>query len=457
MFDTIATWLSTARYNQLTPQGQWRIWLLLAGRGFGKTRTCAEDLKSYAWRNEGSRIGVFAASFADGRDICFEGESGLVSIIPPSCIEVWNRSIGELKLINGSIMRLFSAEEPDRVRGHQFHRAWADELASYKGKITKKDAAAEGVPGTPKPMLEQIQLATRLKPDPRILISTTPRPLKLLKELIARSTTVLTGGSTLENRDNLAPEFLQTVLDLYEGTRLGRQELFAEILDEVEGALWNRKMIDDTRLDPKKDKLPPFKRIIVAVDPAVTANRRSNETGIIVIGLTFNNRAIVLQDASGKFSPDGWADRVISAYQNWGAHRIVAESNQGGDMVETIMRSREGGRNLPVKLVSATKGKIVRAEPVAALYEKQRVAHWGVFAKLEDEMCEYTGDGGAEESPDHLDALVWGVTELMLGGRNIPFAAAGAIASPSHWVAGDSGSDNSNSIQTEEFVTASGW
>ncbi len=165
----------------------------------------------------------------------------------------------------------------------------------------------------------------------------------------------------------------------------------------------------------------------------------------------FGARAVVLQDASGKFSPDGWADRVISVYQQWGAHRIVAEKNQGGDMVETVMRSREGGRNLPVKLVTATKGKIVRAEPVAALYEQKKIAHWGVFPKLEDEQCEYTGDGGAEESPDHLDALVWGVTELMLSGRAVPYAAAPNVGSRNHWGAAHSGSDYS--IQSEEFIS----
>src|SRR4051812_2089914 len=282
MFESIAGWLETARPNQLTPRdnprtrdGVWRVWLLLAGRGFGKTRTSAEDVKSFAWQVPGARVGVFAASFADGRDVCFEGESGLLNVVPEICIETWNRSIGEMVLINGSRFRLFSAEEPDRIRGHQFHRSWADELASYRGKISKRDAAAEGVPGTPRPMLAQIELATRLKPDPRIIVSTTPRPLKVLRELLARSTTVSTTGTTMENRDNLAPAFLETVLNLYEHTRLGRQELYADILDEIEGALWTRDMIDATRLDPNRDQLPRFKRVIVAVDPAITANKRS--------------------------------------------------------------------------------------------------------------------------------------------------------------------------------------
>lgn len=450
MFESIAGWMTTARYNQLTPKGQWRIWLALAGRGWGKTRTAAEDCRRYAWERDGARIGVFAPTFADGRDICFEGESGLIGIIPPSCIEVWNRSIGELKLINGSLFRLFSADEPDRVRGHQFHRAWADELASYKGKIAKKDAAAEGVPGTPKPMLAQIELATRLKPNPQIIITSTPRPLKLLKELLARPTTIYTKGSTLENSDNLAPEFLQSVLNLYQNTRLGQQELFAEILDDVEGALWTGALIDATRLDPNKDTLPQFKRIVVAVDPAVTANKRSSETGIIVAGLTWNGRAIILQDASGKMSPDSWADRTIRCYHEWKADRIVGEKNNGGDLIETVMRSRADGRNLPIKLVDASKGKIVRAEPAAGLYEQKKVAHWGVFPVLEEQMTTYTGEDG-EESPDHMDALVWALFDLMLSSVVVPHVAAVASPSINQWDTG-AGTMSDFGIQTEEFI-----
>lgn len=447
----MSAWMRTAREKQLTPMGQWRIWLLLAGRGFGKTRTAAEDLKRFAWENDGVRVGLCAPTFADMRDICFEGESGLLGIIPPSCIDgKFNRSIGELKLKNGSMFQGYSADEPDRLRGMQFHRFWADELASYKGKITKKDAANEGVPGTPKPMLTQIELCTRLKPSPRIIITTTPRPLKLLKEIIARKSTVVTSGNTYENRGNLADEFIQSVVDLYEGSRIGRQELYAEILDEIEGALWTRAMVDETRLNPKKDELPAFKRIVIAVDPAVTANKRSNETGIVVIGLTFSGRAIVLQDASGKYTPEGWAKETVRCYENWKADRVVAEKNNGGDLVERNLRAISA--NLPVKLVDATKGKIVRAEPVAGLYEQKKVAHWGVFPVLEDQMCEYTGEE-TEESPDRLDALVWGLTELMLSGKPVPHVAfPGGSVATSVWPSAGAVSDFS--ITTEDFIVA---
>ncbi len=436
-FNSVRVWHETARATQTAPEGSWRVWLLLAGRGFGKTRTAAENVKEYAWSHPGSRIGVFAATFADGRDVCFEGESGLCSIIPPQLVKVWNRSIGELKLVNGSILRLFSADEPDRVRGYQFHRAWSDELASYKGKISKKDAASEGVPGTPKPMLAQIELATRLRypgddEGPRIIITTTPRPLAILKELKARKTTFTTTGSTFDNEANLAPEFFSSVRDLYENTRLGRQELYAEILEDVEGALWTRLIIDDQRLNPLKDTLPAFKRIVVAVDPAVTANKRSSETGIVVEGLTFNNRLIILADYSGKFTPDGWARETAKAYETWKADCIVAEKNQGGELVRSNLKS--SSENLPIKLVDASKGKIIRAEPVSRLYEQKKVSHWGTFPLLEDQMCCYTGDE-SEESPDRMDALVWGATELMLKGKTVPnVGPAAGLGSPSYWV-----------------------
>jgi phage terminase large subunit-like protein len=449
MYESVVAWLETARRNQLTPEYAvvkgakvpWRIWMLCAGRGFGKTRTAAEDMKRYAWMNDGARLGVIAATFGDGRDICFEGESGLLAKIPSSCIEIWNRSIGELKLRNGSMFKLFSADEPDRMRGFQFHRAWADELATYKGKVSQKDAAAEGVPGTPRPMLAQIELATRLKPRPQILITTTPRPLKILKEVKARPTTVFTSGSTWENKDNLAGEFLDSMTNLYEGTRLGRQELYAEILEDVDGALWTGRLIDDMRLDPKKDQLPQFKRIVVAVDPAVTANKRSSETGIMVVGLTYTGRGVVLEDASGKYSPEQWAEKVTAVYSRWKADRVVAEKNNGGDMVQTVLRSRADSKNLPVKLVDATKGKIVRAEPVAGLYEQKKVSHWGVFPQLEEQMTTFTGEDG-EESPDRLDALVWGLTELMLSGVVVPHVAVPASPSIHYW--GNSPGDGEN-------------
>ena len=433
MFESISRWKAIARSKQLVPPGSWRVWLLLSGRGFGKTRLAAEQAKEYAWQFPGSRQLVSAPTFADARDICFEGESGLVSIIPENCVDDWNRSIGEMKLKNGSRFDLLSADEPERVRGRQYHRTWADELASFKGRATgKRDATGSAISGTPDQMLNQIRLATRLPslPGPKIIITTTPKVLTLLKALKVSPRTFLTTGSTYENRDNLADEALKDWIELYEGTRLGRQELHAELLEEIEGALWTRLMLDECRLDPKKSIIPAFRRVIIAVDPAVTANKRSSETGIIVAGLTAAGRAMILQDASGKYTPDQWASKVVSLYENWNASRVVGETNQGGDMVENVLRSK--APNISYRHVSATKGKIIRAEPVAHLYERRLVDHWGPMPVLEDQMTSYTGEEG-ETSPDHLDALVWALTDLCLTSKKKPLVGPGMESGPSNY------------------------
>jgi phage terminase large subunit-like protein len=377
---------------------------------------------------------VAAPTFADARDVCFEGESGLVSVIPENCIDNWNRSIGELILKNKSRFDLLSADEPERVRGRQYHRSWTDELASFRGRATgKRDATGSAIAGTPDQMFTQIRLATRLpsRIGPRIIVTTTPKVLSILKALKANPRTFLTTGSTYENRDNLAGEALQDWIDLYEGTRLGRQELHAEILEEIEGALWTRIMLEEARLDPKKDQLPSFRRVVIAIDPQATANKRSSETGIVAVGLAPNGRACVLQDGSGSYSPDQWAAKALSMYTNWNASRIVGEINNGGDMVEAILRSK--APNVSYKHVSATKGKIVRAEPVSHLYERHLVDHWGAMPLLEDQMCSFTGEEG-EVSPDHLDALVWALTELCLTTRNKPLVGPGApVEQSNHW------------------------
>lgn len=453
MAQSLLEWKAEGRLKQLEPGGLWRVWMLLSGRGFGKTRTAVESVKAYAWKNPGSRTLVAAPTFADARDICFEGESGLVSKIPANCIEDWNRSIGELVLINGSRFDLLSADEPDRVRGRQYHRAWADELASFKGKASgKRDATGGAVAGTPDQMFNQIRLACRLPPDPRILVTTTPRPLKLLKALRLNPRTVVTAGSTYENEANLADAALQDWIELYEGTRLGRQELHAEILEDVEGALWNRMMFDDCRLDPRKEELPRFSRVVIAIDPAVTANKRSSETGIMAVGLTSKGRAVVLQDGSGKYSPDEWATKALSMYDRWSASRIVGESNNGGDMVESTLRAK--APNVSYKHVNASKGKIVRAEPVASLYERKLVDHWGSFPVLEDQCCAYTGEE-SEDSPDRMDALVWGLTDLLLTTRRSPIVGPVNIDSTTSWtgpgisgIVGESGGPG---------ITHSGW
>lgn len=369
--------------------------MLLAGRGFGKTRTAAEDVAWYGLKNAGSRIAVVAETFADGRDVCIEGESGLLSCLPPSSVRMWNRSMGELFLVNDTRYKIYSGDKPDQLRGPQHHRAWTDELAKYR-------YARE--------TWTQLMLGLRLGDDPRVVVTTTPKPLSLLREIMKRTNTHLTRGSTFDNAANLAAPFLAEVREQYEGTRLGRQELYAEVLDDVPGALWTRAALDGTRTTVE----PEMARVVVAVDPAVTSGEAADETGIVVAGLGIDGRGYVLADRSCRLSPDGWARRVVAAANEFEADRIVAETNNGGDLVERVLRTVDA--RVPYKKVTASRGKRVRAEPVAALYEQGRVSHVGGFDALEDQMCQFVPEG-YDGSPDRVDALVWAMTELMLTRR----------------------------------------
>tara|TARA_Y100000004_G_scaffold142914_1_gene162546 strand:- start:2442 stop:3704 length:1263 start_codon:yes stop_codon:yes gene_type:complete len=390
-------WEGQARESQRTPDGDWSIWLILAGRGWGKTRTGAEDLVCYALMHPESVCAVVAPTGGDLRRVCFEGVSGLLSCIPEHLYykgnrTSFNRSTFEIRLANGSLIQGFAAIEPDRLRGSQFHRAWCDELAAWR----YTDA------------FDQLMFGLRLGNDPRCIITTTPRPSPLIIDLVKRSgkDVILTRGSTFENEQNLAPSALQQLKERYEGTQLGRQELYAEVLDSLEGALWNHAMIDEQRIN--KEQLPELSRIVVSLDPAVTANANSDETGILVVGKCHNNRYYVLEDSSGKFSADAWARKAVDLYYLYQADRIVAETNNGGDLVERLIRGID--RQVSYKPVHATRGKMVRAEPISALYEQKKVSHVGVLSKLEDQMTSYTGIRST--SPDRLDALVWGLTEL---------------------------------------------
>jgi predicted phage terminase large subunit-like protein len=379
------------RDNQRTPLGEWYVWLILAGRGWGKTRTGAEDLGAYALEHSGARLAVVAPTYADARDTCIEGESGLLRVLPPAKVQAWNRSLGELVLTNGSRVKLFSADEPDRLRGPQHHRAWCDELAAWKYPET----------------FDQLLFGLRLGHDPRVVVTTTPKPVRLIRELLARADVQVTRGSTFENAENLAPAALAQLKDRYEGTRLGRQELYADVLDDVPGALWQRKAIDDTRLQTA----PDLERVVVAIDPAVTSGEDSDETGIVVAGRGVDGRGYVLADRTCRLSPDGWAKRACAAYDQFHADRIIAEVNNGGDLVERVIRTV--GASYPYRAVRASRGKLTRAEPIAALYEQGRISHVGSFPDMEDQMCTYTPDG-YDGSPDRVDALVWALTELML-------------------------------------------
>jgi len=389
-------WSAFARPAQLPPPGVWSIWLMLAGRGFGKTRAGAEWVKSLI-EGGASRVALVAATAGDARDIMIEGESGILSV----CSGMPNRPVFEpskrrLTWPNGAIATVFTSEEPSRLRGPQHQFAWLDELASFRHLQETWD---------------MLQFGLRLGKNPRQLITTTPRPLKILRQLVARKgqDVVVTGGSTFDNRDNLAPGFLNTIIHRYEGSRLGRQEINAELLADIEGALWTLDMIEECRVT--KADAAPLKRLVVAIDPALGTGENSNATGIIVAGVGTDNHGYVLEDLSGKYSPVEWAQKAIAAYKRHKADRIVAESNQGGQLVEATLRAVD--RSAPVKLVHASRGKITRAEPISALYEQHRVHHAGLFAELEDEMTTY--EPGSQNSPDRMDALVWALTELMVG------------------------------------------
>jgi phage terminase large subunit-like protein len=390
-----AGWIQKARPQQLTPHGDWATWLILAGRGWGKTRTGAEDAAWYALSTPGARIAVIAPTYSDARDTCIEGESGLRGIIPFQCVEAWNRSLGELILNNGSRFKLFGAEEPERLRGPQHHRAWADELGAWRYPET----------------WDQMLFGLRLGESPRAIVTTTPKPTSIIRTLAKNPKTIVTKGSTFDNAANLAPSALAQLRDKYEGTKLGRQELNAEILEEAEGALWNRAMIERARL---KDAPPAFRRVVVAVDPAVTNKAESNLTGIVAAARGVDGRGYVLADASGRYSPDTWARKAVEQFDSLQADRIVAEGNQGGDLVtHTIQSVRE---NCPVTIVHASRGKQARAEPIAALYEQNKISHVGTFSELEDQMATWEPLGD-QPSPDRIDALVWALTELMI---NLP-------------------------------------
>jgi phage terminase large subunit-like protein len=368
------SWPAVARPNQLPPPGDWwQIWLLLAGRGFGKTRTLAEWVCDQAASGQASRIALVTATAADARDVLIEGESGILSVASPSCRPVYESSKRRLTWPNGAIATSFSAEEPERLRGPQHDAAVCDELGAWSRPET----------------WDMLQFGLRLGRRPRCLVATTPRPTKLIRELLAREghDVVVTRGSTYENRANLALGFFSQIIRKYEGTRLGRQELNAELLEDTPGALWSQSIIDAAR----QAAVPPdLARIVVAVDPAVTSGEDADETGIVVVGKDHQGHGYVLADASGRYQPIEWAKIAIAAYQAHHADRIVAEVNNGGEMVENTIRMVDS--NVPFTAVRASRGKVTRAEPVSALYEQGRMHHVGTFAQLEDQMTNFTSD-----------------------------------------------------------------
>lgn len=399
-------WRFWCRPEQLAPEDQetrWQIWLILTGRGWGKTRTGAEWVRDRVENQGAKRIALVGATAADVRDTMIEGPSGLLACCPP-----WNRphyepSKRRVTWPNGAVAIAYSADEPNRLRGPQHDSAWCDELAAWRFLQEAWDMLMFGL---------------RMGEHPQCVITTTPRPLKLLKEIIADPGTVITRGSLYENADNLAPSFVKKTIAKYKGTRLGRQEISGELLDDVPGALWTRKMIDDCRWHPDPQQavskqLPPMLRMVVAIDPAVTSGEESDDTGIIVAGLGYDYHGYVWSDLTCHVSPLEWAQVAVNGYEQHQADSVVGEVNNGGDLVETVVRTV--APLIPFKQVHASRGKRVRAEPIAALYEQGRIHHLGNFSELEDEMCNFVPDA-LMKSPDRMDALVWAFTELFFGG-----------------------------------------
>lgn len=399
-------WEFWARPNQLEPEGKdWDYWIFNAGRGAGKTRSGAEWVRHRIKAGD-RRVACVAPTKGDVRRVMVEGESGLLNVCwkkdktykgKPLGFPVWSPTNSTLTWENGAVAQFFSAEDPERLRGPQFHSAWADEVAAWRNQ---------------QEVWDMLSLCMRLGRHPRVMVTTTPKPTRLMRFLLKHPKATLSTGSTFDNADNLASTYIQAVRDAYEGTRLGRQELYAEILEEAEGALWTTELLDSCVID-KKDLPEHFARIVVSVDPAVTSNEESDMTGIVVAGVDFNGTAYVLEDATERLSPQGWAKKAVELYNKYGADRIVAERNQGGEMVRHTLHTED--ETVPVRLVHASRGKYARAEPVSALYERGKVKHVKGLDELETQMRTWEPLGSIG-SPDRLDAMVWAITDLVLKG-----------------------------------------
>lgn len=369
------------------------MWLVLAGRGFGKTRMGAEWIRKRAESGHYRRFALIGQTSADVRDVMIEGESGILAISPPWFRPEYEPSKRRLTWPNGAIATTYSGDSPDQLRGPQHDSAWADEPAKWKYGVAAWD---------------NMEFGLRIGPKPQVVATTTPRPIVLIKSLIADPQTVTTRGSTYDNLANLAPSFAKRILAKYEGTRIGRQELNAEMLDDTPGALWTRMLLENTRLTSTPDLL----RVVVAIDPQAS----SGQTGIIVAGkgkVGDESHGYTLDDATPPegVSPAVWATAAVAAYNKWHADCIVAEVNNGGDMIENVIRNVPGGKSIRYKTIRATRGKYTRAEPIAAIFEQGRGHHVGYFAELEDQQCTWVP---GDESPDRLDAEVWAYTELMI-------------------------------------------
>ncbi|GJD82959.1 hypothetical protein HPGCJGGD_0821 [Methylobacterium haplocladii] len=401
-------WLTLARDDQLPPPGDWTTWAFVGGRGAGKTRAGAEWVRALAHGDLAlahgpvGRIALIGETYADVRDVMIEGPSGLLALpILGGARPLWQPSRRRLEFANGAVALAFSAEEPDSLRGPQFGAAWSDEVAKWR----HADAA-----------FDMIQFGLRLGTRPRGLVTTTPRPIPLLRRLFSDPRTVVTRARTADNAPNLAPDFLDTVVGRYAGTRLGRQELDGELIEDRPDALWTRDVIEAARVTAA----PILMRVVVAVDPPVSSRAGADACGIVAAGIGSDGAAYVVADATVEQAPpERWARIALTLYHQLRADALVVEVNQGGEMVSTVLAEMDS--SVPVTSVRATRGKYLRAEPVSLLYAQGRVHHVGALPALEDELCDF-GPGGLSTgaSPDRLDALVWALTHLLLTPRAEP-------------------------------------
>lgn len=401
-------WEFWARPEQLEPEGIWNVWVALAGRGWGKTRAGAEWVRHRIKKGD-KIVHCVAPTKGDVRRVMVEGDSGLLNVCWKGDktyrgkhigFPTWSPTNNTLTWENGSKAVFFSAEDPERLRGPQAYSAWTDELCAWRNAQETWD---------------MLQFGLRLGKRPQVFVTTTPKTTKLIRTILDDDKTTISKGSTYDNSANLADTFLDAVRKTYEGTRLGRQELYAEILDEASGALWNRGLLAKCEVD--KEEVPTLNRIVVSIDPAVTSNAESDMTGIVVAGLDVNGTVYVLEDHTGRYTPQQWASKAVELYREHMADRIVAERNQGGDMVRHTLHTED--ETVPVKLVHASRGKMARAEPVSALYEQDKVRHVRGLNDLEDQMVQWEPLGSIG-SPDRLDALVWAITDLSLNGYAKP-------------------------------------
>ena len=394
-------WESNGRPDQRAPEGDWTTWLLIGGRGSGKTRAGAEWVRELATGDfPVTPIALVGETMAEARAIMVEGESGLLRVHHPDHRPKFEAGRGAVIWPNGVKAILMPANDPERFRGPQFAAAWCDELAKWP----KAEAA-----------WDMLQFGLRVGARPRQLVTTTPRATKLLKRLMADKDAVVRRMPTFTNTDNLSPNFVAAIVSRYRDTVLGRQELDGEMVEEMPGALWNRGQVEAARMA----EAPALSRMVVAVDPPVTGKKTSDACGIVVAG-RWGEKAVVLADRTVQgTTPLGWARVAVKAFHEFAADTIIAEVNQDGDLVKTVLAQIDPA--VPVREARANRGKWLRAEPVAALYAQGRVKHAGMFAELEDELCAFGPDGRAEgHSPDRLDALVWAVTELLLRDGPVP-------------------------------------